>query len=179
MGFGKEFLKVVAITTLARSGYSSLILHTEVVEVFQDYAKMQYKISPPFITANFTSTLDGFLVVGFEDKLCPGDVIILSYDRVPKIVDAYCNRYFRDSKPDYVYGGKNDWEILSHKKLPNQGWWIQVRRSLTTTDKPPLDFQFTKKKGLHWLSWAAHATQSDYSKFDSSFEGSTRAAQTR
>lgn len=57
---------------------------------------------------NFTNTLDGYLAVGFEDKLCPGDVIVLSYDRVPKILDGYCKRYLRDYKSDYIYGGKND-----------------------------------------------------------------------
>lgn len=95
------------------SRHKPLLANTKVTEVFTKTAKIVYEVDPPFLKVTFVNLKDGYLALSFKDKLCPGDIVIVSYDRSPKIIDGFCKYHLRDTKPDYVYGGKNNWEILS------------------------------------------------------------------
>ncbi len=175
-----NFSLFVMILASLMSKIHPIILNTEILEIFSESAKIKYIITPPFIKVTFTTTKEGYFALSFADKMCPGDVIILTFDRTPKILDGYCKGHLRDTKPDYVYGGQSDWEIVESSKKPDiKGWTIVAKRPLQTRDGRHLDKQFVGEKGLSWISWAIHDTMSDYQKFDPWEEGSSRTAQVR
>jgi hypothetical protein len=94
----------------------------------------------PFIHVEFINQTDGYLAISFTNSMCPGDVVVLSYDRTPKVIDGFCRYNLRDTKPDYVFGGKNNWEIVkSEKHKGGHGWAIEAKRALETGDGPKLD----------------------------------------
>lgn len=175
----KKIITHVAIISLLFQITTPLIVNTKVTEVFSQHAKIIYEVSPPFIHITFINTKDGYLALSFGDKMCPGDIVIVSYDRSPRIIDGFCRYNLRDTKPDYAYGGKNNWEILNHEREKGQGWKIETRRPLTTGDGGKLDKQFSRSQGLKWLSWAYHDSESNFRKFDPSDNGSTKVAQVR
>jgi hypothetical protein len=101
----KVIIPLFVLILLLNHTNQNLVVNTEVLEVFSNHAKIKYDIKIPYIYVEFINLQDGYLAINFSSSLCPGDIIIVSYGRTPKIIDGYCRNNLRDTKPDYVYGG--------------------------------------------------------------------------
>lgn len=155
---GKILLTIFLIQKIKNIDYSG----RNIVEIFDKKAKITYNVDGPFITIKFTSLNNGYLAISFGNKMCPGDVIIVSHERSPKILDSYCKRHLSDAKEDYIFGGKNSWEILSSKKEKGKGYVIEARRMLVTGDGR-LDHQFVRDGNqAKFISWAYSEEEHDF-----------------
>ena len=154
-----------------RSGYP---IGTKISEPIDENILIEYIYEPKLYSLKFTirNKKDGFLALGFNKKnkrLCPGDVVIISYKRIPKIVDGYCKKTLKDALPDSAYNGKNDWKIVKSSRETGRGWLIEARRSLFTADKRGLDTDLSKS--IRNIVYAYHNFESDYKVDKVSKEG--------
>lgn len=109
-------------------------------------ANVEIGFTPTMIDANIKHNIGGFIILAFGDenwdKICPGDFVFVSYDKVPIIKDMQCDENFLDAKEDFELGGHNDWYIDDISKYPKGGFMIKAKRRLWTRDK----FDFWVKK---------------------------------
>ena len=105
-----------------------------------------------FFHLEIEHAFDGYVAVSFNKELCSGDLVIFSFDRIPKVLDGYCWKKLKDFKEDMFLGGRNDWEIVSYSrnKELGRGWKIEAKRSFLTRDKK-MDYQI-KNSGLDYIS---------------------------